>query len=193
MLADWLMVVCLIPTAGPPGNPPATLPPLNARVSEFARSHLGEPVGDGICITLAVEALRASGARPVPLSDPRGEYVWGKPIADLRTVLPGDILQFRDVVFSGSRSVGKNRRIRWHETYPHHTAIVAGTEENGRLITIYHQNVAVAGEDPARVGQVRAAVLRMNSLQPGGQIHAYRPIPAANPRQDPGDSRESDN
>ena len=180
MLAVWVILVCLIP-----GKPPTTLPPLNAAVSEFARSHLGEPVGDGICITLAIEALRASGARPFPLSDPRGEYAWGEPVEDLRAVLPGDILQFRDAVFSGSRYVGKNRRIRWRETYPHHTAIVAETEENGRLITIYHQNVAVPGEDPAKVGQVRSAVLRMNSLQPGGQIHAYRPIAAATPRQDP--------
>ena len=180
MLAAWLTLVCLIS-----GNPPTPLPPLNAGVSEFARSHLGEPVGDGICITLAVEALRASGAKPFPLSDPKGEYVWGEPVPDLRDVLPGDILQFRDAVFSGSRYVGKNRRIRWHETYPHHTAIVARTEESGRLITIFHQNVAVPGEAPDKVVQVRSAVLRMNSLQPGGKIHAYRPIPLTTPRPDP--------
>ncbi len=155
---------------------PAPLPPLNAAVAGFARSHIGRPVGDGICITLAVEALRASGAQRFPLNDPTGEYVWGEPVPDLRDVLPGDILQFRDAVFSGSRSVGDRGRVTWRDTYPHHTAIVVRTEEKGRLITICHQNVAVAGEDPARAGQVREAVLRMNSLQKGGQIRAYRPV-----------------
>lgn len=154
------------------------VPELNAKVVEFARSHLGEPVGDGICITLAVEALRAAGAKRWPLGDPAGEYRWGEPVADLKDVLPGDILQFRDATFAGSRHAGKNRRVTWRDSYPHHTAIVAANAENGRLITIYHQNVQGPDVDPARVGHVREAILRMNSMQPGGQVHAFRPVPA---------------
>ncbi len=180
VLQPWLVpaLVCILSIApAHSGEPRAPLPPLNAKVAEFVRSHLGEPVGDGICITLAVEALRAAGAKPWPLSDPAGEYAWGEPIPDLKDVMPGDILQFRDAVFSGSRTVGGNRRVTWHETYPHHTAVVVGTEEKGRLITIYHQNVATKGEDPSKVGNVRSAVLRMNSLQKGGSIRAYRPVP----------------
>ena len=167
-----------------PAPAPAPLPPLNASVVAFARSHVGEPVGDGICITLAVEALQAAGARRFPLNDPAGEYVWGEPVPDLKDVLPGDILQFRDAVFSGSRSARDNRRETWRDTYPHHTAIVGRSAQKGRLITIYHQNVGVRGEDPGQAGKVREAILRMNSLQKGGQIRAYRPV-AAIPAPDP--------
>ena len=164
--------------SGDPIPAPVSIPPLNAEVAEFARSHLGQPVGNGICTTLAIEALRASGARRFPMNDPAGEYVWGEPVPNVRDVLPGDILQFRDAEFRGSRYIGNNRRETWRETYPHHTAIVVRTEDKGRIITICHQNVTLQGEDPAKVGQVREAILRMNTLQKGGQIRAYRPIPA---------------
>ena len=192
LVAAGFVLACLVTSVAVSGEPRGALPPLNARVADFARAHLGEPVGDGICITLAVDALRAAGAQAGPLSDPSGEYVWGEPVADLKAVLPGDILQFRDAVFAGSRFAGKGRRVTWRETYAHHTAIVAKSEENGRLITIYHQNVALAGEDHARVGEVRATVLRLNSLQPGGQIHAYRPIPATTLQRGPRNFHESD-
>ena len=45
---------------------PEPLPPLNEKVFEFAKGNLGKPVGDGVCITLAVEALRevANAAQP---------------------------------------------------------------------------------------------------------------------------------
>ena len=179
-LATCLLVagLALGPGAAGMAGPPqriAPLPPLNAQVAGFARSHLGEPVGDGICVTLAIEALRSAGARHLPLSDSPGEYIWGEPVPNFKDVLPGDILQFRDAVFSGSRHV-RNRWEKWHDTYPHHTAIVVETAENGRLITICHQNVTRKGEDPARAGQIREAILRMNSLQKGGQVRAYRPV-----------------
>jgi len=176
--AIWITSVLIAPGPAwsgdrPKASPP--IPPLNAKVAEFARSHLGEPVGDGICVTLAVEALRASGARRFPFV-PSGDYVWGEPVLDLREVLPGDILQFRDAEFAGSRSL-RGRKETWHETYPHHTAVVVGTAEKGRLITICHQNIATQGDDPSKVGNVRESVLRMNSLRKGGSIRAFRPVP----------------
>ena len=195
-LSAWLAFVVVAPSPvqsddKPKGPDP--LPPLNAKVAEFARAHVGEPVGDGICITLAVEALRASGAKRFPFV-PSGDYVWGEPVADLKVVLPGDILQFRDAVFAGSRTLGGGRRETWRETYPHHTAIVVRTQENGRLVTISHQNIAIKGDDPAKVGVVRESVLRMNSLQKGGQIRAYRPVapdPARRPSSIPRDPEPS--
>ena len=66
------------------------IPPLNEKVVAFARSHLGQPVGDGICVTLAVEALDAAGAKRFPF-DRSGDYVWGEEVADFKDVLPGDI------------------------------------------------------------------------------------------------------
>ena len=147
------------------GKEKPPLPPLNAKVAEFARSHVGRPVGDGICITLAVEALQAAGAKVFPFDDPAGEYVWGTPVPDFKDVLPGDILQFRDAEFAGTRIVGRGRRETYRDAFPHHTAVVVATAEDGRLVTICHQNVEREGGDPAEVGHVREATLRMNALQ----------------------------
>jgi hypothetical protein len=153
------------------------VPPLNGRIVDFSRKNLGKPVGDGICITLAIEALKEAGGRRYPF-DPSGDYIWGEPVADFKDVLPGDILQFRDAVFQGQRSVGRGKTVRWHAEYPHHTAIVAKVERDGKLITIYHQNVAIAGKAEAEKGNVQEGELRMESLQKGGWIKAYRPVPA---------------
>ena len=165
------------PRQGPGKKPePRPLPPLNAKVVDFARSNLGKPVGDGICVTLAIEALREAGARRASFRDPKGDYQWGEPVLDFKDVLPGDILQFRDAVFDGRRTTGR-RTTTWHAEYPHHTAIVARVERNGQLIAIYHQNVAIKGKSEAEKGKVQEAELRMESLQKGGWIKAYRPAP----------------
>ncbi len=178
-----MLLIAALATAGPPDGKagPPTLPPLNARVEAFARSNLGKPVGDGICITLAVEALRSAGAKAFPF-DPGGDFIWGEPVDDYKDVLPGDILQFRDAVFRGTRTIGRNRRERWHHDYPHHTAIVARVDQGGKLIAIYQQNVSLQGRDEAEKGNVREAVLRMDSLQKGGRVKAYRPVAPDPPR-----------
>ena len=175
-----LVPLTLFLGASPP-KPPVPLPTLNAKVYEFARANLGKPVGDGICITLAVEALRAAGARRFPF-DRSGDYVWGAPVDDLKDALPGDILQFRDAVFHGQRPLGGGKRTRWHHEYPHHTAIVAKVERDGKLITILHQNVVTKGRDEAEKGNVQEGELRMESLQKGGWVKAYRPVPVDPPR-----------
>lgn len=175
--ALWMIVASAL--AGGPGAPPkaAPLPPLNARVEAFARSNLGKTVGDGICITLAIEALEAAGARRASFRDPRGDYTWGEPVPDFKDVLPGDILQFRDAVFHGRRSIGRKAWRSWHQEYPHHTAIVARVEPGGKILTILHQNIATQGQPESEKNRVQEAELRMDSLQKGGWVKAYRPIP----------------
>ena len=96
--------------------------------------------------------------------------------------MPGDILQFRDAVFQGQRSLGGGKRTRWHDEYSHHTAVVAKVERGGKLITILHQNVATKGRDESSKGNVQESELRMESLQKGGWVKAYRPVPADPPR-----------
>ncbi len=174
-----LIIAANIAGAGP-AKKAEPLPPLNEKVAAFARSNLGKPVGDGICITLAIEALRDAGARGFPLSDPKGDYVWGAPVAEFKDALPGDILQFRDAVFHGKRSVGRTRYVTWHHEYPHHTAIVARVEQGGKLIAVYHQNVDFQGKESDR-DKVQEGELRMDSLQPGGWVKIYRPVPPAPP------------
>jgi hypothetical protein len=162
---------------------PRPLPPLNEKVYEFAKSHLGKPVGDGSCVTLAADALREAGARRVSFRDPKGDYEWGEPVDDFKNVLPGDILQFRDAIFHGQRSLGGGRTTRWHQEYHHHTAIVARVERGGKVLTVYHQNVAVQGKDEAEKENVREGELRMDSLQKGGWVKAYRPLPPEEPEK----------
>jgi hypothetical protein len=174
-------LVCLVlavAVGAGPQKKPDPLPPLNEKVFEFAKASLGKPVGDGICITLAIEALREAGAKPASFRDRKGDYEWGEPVPDLKDALPGDILQFRDAVFHGQRSLGRGRTTRWHQEYPHHTAVVAKVEREGKLITIYHQNVTTKGKDAPEKENVQEGELRMESLQKGGWIKAYRPVPA---------------
>jgi len=179
MARSALVCVVLAVTIGAgPQKKPEPLPPLNEKVFEFAKANLGKPVGDGICITLAVEALQEAGARRASFRDRKGDYEWGELVPDLKDALPGDILQFRDAVFHGQRSLGRGRTTRWHQEYPHHTAIVAKVEHEGKLITIYHQNVTIKGKGESEKGNVQEGELRMESLQKGGWVKAYRPVPA---------------
>ena len=163
--------------AGSPSKKKAEpLPALNAKVHAFAKASLGKPVGDGICTTLAVDALRESGAAPATW-DRQGDYTWGRPVEDFKGVLPGDILQFRDAVFHGRRTTPRGYAT-WHYEYPHHTAVVARVEQSGKLITIYHQNVSTKGPGDPDKSKVREGELRMDSLQKGGWVKAYRPAEA---------------
>jgi hypothetical protein len=165
MLRSALVCVTLVMLLGDkPTKKPDPLPPLNEKVFEFAKASLGKPVGDGICITLAIEALREAGARPASFRDRKGDYEWGELVPDLKDV------------FHGQRSLGRGRTMRWHHEYPHHTAIVAKVEREGKLITIYHQNVTIKGKGESEKGNVQEGELRMESLQKGGWVKAYRPV-----------------
>ncbi|MHC5545025.1 hypothetical protein ACYOEI_42860, partial [Singulisphaera rosea] len=136
----------LLPSAAPPSK---ELPPLNAKVVEFAKANLGKKVGNGICITLAVEAIRDSGAKRFPLNRSDGDYEWGERVETLADALPGDILQFRDALFKGKKRLPRGRWISWHHEYAHHTAVVLAVSEGGRVVTILHQNAGRADADVA--------------------------------------------
>ena len=157
------------------------LPPLNEKVVEFARDRRGQKVGDGSCLTLAIAALRASGGKVFPFNQPDANYIWGDLVDSPRDALPGDIVQFRDAEFKGKSWVTRRRWVSWHENYPHHTAIVSAVAENGKLITVLHQNVGARDADDASKKVVQEATLRMDSLQEGGSVWIYRPV-AADPR-----------
>ena len=173
-----ILLSCLVGLGAASDRKPEPLPPLNAKVHGFAKASLGKPVGDGICITLAVEALEASGAKRATFRETNGDYVWGAIVPDLKDTLPGDILQFRDAVFHGQRTIGGGKTQKWHQEFPHHTAIVAKVERDGNLIRIYHQNVTTKGRSESGKGNVQEGELRMESFQKGGWIKAYRPVPA---------------
>lgn len=170
--------------AAAPAEPPP-LPNLNQKVAEFAESQRGKKVGNGSCVTLAVEALKSANAKRFPLHRADGDYVWGEQVDDVKDALPGDILQFRDAEFKGKKYLTRRRWISWHESYPHHTAIVSGTSSGGKVLTILHQNVGPQGADDAEKQIVQQGTLRMDSLQKGGWVRIYRPIEPTGPNSRP--------
>jgi hypothetical protein len=172
VLAWVAAVVALDLAATPPAVP---IPALNQKVLEFARKRIGERVGDGQCISLAVEALRYAGAKRYPF-DPNGDFVWGRRVASFKEALPGDILQFRNAVFHGKRWITKRRWVSWHHEYPHHTAIVFEVRDGGQVVAMLHQNVGARDADDAAKQVVQEASIRPESLQAGGAVAIYRPV-----------------
>jgi hypothetical protein len=168
------------------------LPPLNSSVAAFAREKLGQQVGNGECTSLAVEALAHAGARKTPENPGDGNYVWGDPIASFREALPGDVVQFRDAVFRGRRPLSGRRWESWHQEYPHHTAIVSGIRDQGRVVTILHQNISKKGAAEDRTKLVSESTIRPESLQKGGKVWIYRPVPFGRTSPRPDDSPAGD-
>ena len=160
-----------------------SLPELNQKVYDFAREQLGKKVGNGSCSTLAMVALRQSGARPFPFDALTGEFAWGTEVKSSKEALPGDIIQFRNVVFNRRKHLGGGRSLSWMNTYPTHTAIVSGVSKEGRLVAILHQNVGAEDADDSLEKIVQHGTLQREALQRGGTMHLYRPVPHG-PRQE---------
>ena len=77
-------------------------PTLGDDVVAYARSKLGQKVGNGECTSLAVDALRQCHARrPDPVMG-----IWGDEVKSLRDLQPGDILQFEEAIFESLQTRG---------------------------------------------------------------------------------------
>lgn len=165
--------------AGPTRKDPASddLPALNRKVVEFTRGQAGEKVGNGQCTALASEALRRAGAKRFPFHGTGGDYVWGRPVDSFREALPGDIVQFRDAVFRGRTPLSGHRWMSWRQEYAHHTAVVSEVRDRGKVVVLLHQNVGPPGASAAEKQVVTETTLRTDSLQKGGRIWIYRPVP----------------
>ena len=129
---------------------PAGQQTLAEKIVAFCQEHKGEQVGDGECASLAIHALRETGAKTRGHDFPdKGDYTWGTRVFYIEAqgesaaktegkasdIKPGDIIQLRDVKFKGRRPGGT-----YSMTFGHHTAIVAGVEEGGEVVHIFHQN-----------------------------------------------------
>ena len=123
---------------------------LNQKVVNWAAGKKVQSVGAGECWDLANSALLRAGAGTSSDFGPTGDdadYVWGTPVPDLKDVIPGDILQYRDYVMTtttntevtfadGSGWVGDASA---EITHGHHTSIVSVNPGNGGL-TVLEQN-----------------------------------------------------
>jgi hypothetical protein len=86
-------------------------------------------------------------------------------------VLPGDIVQFRDVVL-----VQKVGRTTTEATYPHHTAIVEALKDDGKILELLHQNAGAFDASAEMRRKVQRASLSLTDLKKG-TIKVYRPQP----------------
>ena len=164
------------------GAPPTGQQSLGDKIIAFCQEHKGEQVGDGECASLASQALRAAGAKGRGADRPeKGDYTWGGQVfyieaqqSATRTegkpfdIKPGDIIQLRDVKFAGRRPGGT-----YSMTFGHHTAIVAGVEDGGQTIHIFHQNFG--GKKIVMTATYKLADLKE------GWLRFYRPISQAGP------------
>ena len=123
---------------------------LNQKVVIWASGKLGQQVGAGECWDLANSALLQAGAGTSADFGPTGDdadYVWGTPVPDLKDVIPGDILQYRDyeMTTTTKTDVTFADGTGWVDdlapviSHPHHTSIVSINSGNGNL-TVYEQN-----------------------------------------------------
>jgi hypothetical protein len=140
--------------------------PLNEKVVEFARSQLGQQVGNGQCSTLAVEALRYAGA--TWRSARNG--VWGDEVKSLRDAQPGDILQFENAVFTSSQFRDDGALVTQQYSFPHHTAIIARVQKRGKkpVLVILHQNIG--GGQVVQEWTIDMAHMRR------GTVKLFRPV-----------------
>jgi hypothetical protein len=155
---------------------PKETPELNRKVLKFCLDNLGKKVGDGECATLAFVALeKTGGKRPTDLPMPKppmkpDDSVWGRLLDADEEVLPGDIIQFRDVELRVDYP-DKSWRV-WF--YPHHTAIVAEVREKRSFILI-HQNVGNKDTPEERKRSVQLDALDL-SAKTKGTVWIYRPL-----------------
>ena len=152
---------------------------LGDNIVAYARSKVGQKVGNGECTSLAVDALRQCHARrPDPVLG-----IWGDEVKSLRDLQPGDILQFEDVIFVKQHVRGDGALLTLTSHYPHHTAIVARVRKRGPkpVLVILHQNAGPAGGEDEEFKVVREWTLEMATHR-GGSVRAYRPV-AGRPRR----------
>ena len=108
------------------------LPEVNKKVLEYVETVLGTKVDRGECWDLAANALDYANA------DWDGMYKFGEEYDTKETkILPGDIIQFKNVI--AEYSVGD---AIYTEKFMHHTAIVYNVYENN-LLEIAHQNTGL--------------------------------------------------
>jgi hypothetical protein len=147
--------------------------PVGDQIVQFARSKLGQKVGNGECTTLAAQALRHCGARRPDTF----QGIWGDEIESLRDVRPGDVLQFENAVFVNQVNREDGAVLTLTASYPHHTAIVERVRKRGPkpVLLIIHQNAGVAGGDDDEQKIVKEWTLDFAKKR-RGTVKAYRPV-----------------
>ena len=137
---------------------------LNQKILQWASGHVGKSVGAGECWDLAESALKKAGAGASSdfggPTDSDADYVWGDEV-DLKDVLPGDVLQYRDYEMTKTTTttvtfadgLESEDAVETTIGHPHHTSIVSKISGAGEL-TVLEQN------DKGHHEKVKASVIR---------------------------------
>jgi hypothetical protein len=148
---------------------------LGEEIVAFVRSRMGQRVGGGECSDLVVAALEAGGAWVPRGGGGGGEGLdWGDRVEKRSELRPGDVIEFREVVFIGRRRTTRGVEI-YRTEFPQHVAIVERVMDRGRRLVIVHQNAGPATGSEAERRVVRRDTLVMGDLRPGGVMRFYRP------------------
>jgi hypothetical protein len=139
-------------------------------VLAYARSQLGQTVGDGACTSLISEAVRHAGA------ERRRGGEWGEPVGSLKDVRPGDILTFEGTTFVRKRLLPNGGVVTLKANMGRHAAIVSGVKKarGSPVLSILHQNIRDVDTGEERK-VVTEWVINLSELR-GGKVRAYRPI-----------------
>jgi hypothetical protein len=156
---------------------------INQKVVAFAEAHVGQEVGQGQCTDLAEAAYAAAGAESESKLGPTGSdanYVWGTLVNTVTTanhslagVLPGDVIQFRDVTLVHTTMYPNGSSYTTTQTAGHHTAIVESV--SGSTISVLEQNAGSADTPDSVRHTVQHGTYNLNDLQ-SGTMWIYQPI-----------------
>jgi hypothetical protein len=135
-----------------------TIPELNKKVIAYINTKINKKIATGECWDVAAEALKYAGATW------DGMYKFGREINYKKeSVLPGDIIQFENVVLN--YQVG-NRKFT--EKMAHHTAVIYEVKDKDNFI-LAHQNNGYSGR------KVGLSPLDITTLTKG-KFRIYRPV-----------------
>ena len=130
---------------------------LNLRVVELAQSKLGKKVYRGECWDLAKYVLEETDSKW------DGLYEYGKLLEKSDCLMPGDIIQFKNVKIQY-----KIGRSTYTEMMTHHTAIINEVKSVDEVVLI-HQNTAIAGRKVATSSMKFSTIVK-------GSYKIYRPV-----------------
>ena len=174
-------------STSPPTASVVPAPQINTKILEFARDQFGKSVRDGECTSLVFEALKFADGKFFPPYSRDGDYIWGVPLTSRTQVRPGDILQFRNVVFRGREQTTDQNgttSLRFYRlSFDHHPAIVDEVQDRGRVLVILHQNAGSDDDPPEVKRSVHRDTLRLGDQRPGeGKLWYFRPVPRVDPK-----------
>jgi hypothetical protein len=129
---------------------------LNLRIVELAKSKLGKKVYRGECWDLAKYVLEETN------SEWDGAFVYGELLDKSSCLMPGDIIQFKNVKIQY-----KEGRTTYTEMMTQHTAIIYEVNSKDEVVLI-HQNTPVKGR------KVGTSSIKFSTIVKGS-YKIYRP------------------